>query len=842
MRQTYHKTRGTTLFGLSSWSMPSGEVCWHVITSRQLILCIRYLLPSLVRYFLTQCELYYTFDASTDEYVPALVRWPPMGRKKYMFEGAQRGRNELIQDSIYRDTGISRDRKQVSSHLQVLKGKLQGFPAGEYRRPIQSFPTASLSLSLRMFSLIGPRVRRSRFRARDSQSFESRYDGFAVAIRGVKRGGCARGCQNETNRATVLVYMATPGGEGKRNRANAPSHANQSSYLRGHQPAQRTDTVSKYEYYASSPHLWQQFAPQSDLTLGAGLDCRSSSSPSTVLDFSMVVEDQSQEVHCFSQLHPNGRLDDLNVTDMNSWCRQHYEFDFLRSQPDDWRRTNRKVLVCDASIKVMTESRPSAHLHVSFNLHSYLDLSTYESLECTTRFFDSGNMAPDPQLDNPKQPDLKEHRTPCEYTPDPQGQSGRLTVKLGSGFCVHRMSKYLHLRHKDERYVRDSLLRLTAIQDVYGIKPGGEAQCLFTILWRFQQTKNSAEVGTVKWRSVNFAGCQPTEQQWIQEQEYRIGSNTRARMMREADSMDDLDEMEAGHEEAMDNSASAPVDLSLYHQASQLPLDFAHPHPIHHSYEVQLHHPPPLSLDILASMQPDLDHINASASTTAMDFSHQSFAFSHTQDTGVLPSQHTNNNNDFDFNGGQITISGAFEPVINLSAYDTFVPQDNGLESLHALADDGFADLGLAVGENGELVAFGTENDLQEHADLACYSTKPNWQHSNLISHLENAVEHYHAYLPNSQHDQSHGQAPQGHEALNGHDMYQQVTQGEDLDLHDGGVDVDLGQGLWSLASPFHKDTGSGAVDGEDCRKEQAHGLWFGVLNLIERDVRARGH
>ena len=48
-----------------------------------------------------------------------------------MLEGTQRGRNELIQDSIYRDTGIRRDRKQVSSHLQVLKDKLRGVPAGE---------------------------------------------------------------------------------------------------------------------------------------------------------------------------------------------------------------------------------------------------------------------------------------------------------------------------------------------------------------------------------------------------------------------------------------------------------------------------------------------------------------------------------------------------------------------------------------------------------------------------------------------------------------------------------------------------------------------------------------
>jgi transcriptional enhancer factor len=492
---------------------------------------------------------------------------------------------------------------------------------------------------------------------------EGCYGGCAVAICGVEREGCARGCQNETDRVIVLVYMATPGGDGKRNRANASSHANQSSYLRGRQSTQRTAVSSKYEYETSSPHLWQQFAPQSDPTLGTGFDSESSSSPFTIMDFSMVVGDDDQPVHCFSRLHANGRLDDLNVADMNSWRRQHYEFDFLGSQPDEWRRSNRKVLVCDAIIKVMTESRPNASLHINFNLQSYVDLSTFKSLECTTRFFDSGNMTPDPQLDNTKHPDLKEHRTPCTCAPDPQGGNGQLMIKFWSGFWVSRMARYQQLRHKDEKIVRDSLLRLTATQDVYGIKPGGEAQCLFTILWRFQQTRNTAEVGIMKWRSVNFSNCRPTEQQWIQEQEYRIANNARLRILRETEDMDDMVEMEVGHEEGMDNPASAPENLSLYQQASQLPLDFAHPHSTPHSYEVQPHHqPPPLSLDILTSMQPDL--VNGSAPTTATDFSHQSFALSQTQDSGVVHSKHAHNDNDFDFNGGHITISGAFEPAI----------------------------------------------------------------------------------------------------------------------------------------------------------------------------------
>lgn len=44
-----------------------------------------------------------------------------MGRKKHLFKEKQRGRNELIADWIEMATGQNRNRKQVSSHIQVLK-------------------------------------------------------------------------------------------------------------------------------------------------------------------------------------------------------------------------------------------------------------------------------------------------------------------------------------------------------------------------------------------------------------------------------------------------------------------------------------------------------------------------------------------------------------------------------------------------------------------------------------------------------------------------------------------------------------------------------------------------
>ncbi|KAF2401769.1 TEA-domain-containing protein [Trichodelitschia bisporula] len=105
-------------------------------------------------------------------FMRAIVIYPPIGKGKVLlpFDDKGLGRNELIADAIKKYCGVDRNRKQISSHLQVLKTKFKdnqyvlsrlGNPneryfrktkhrasGGRSRRPIPSSPPITPSAPL----------------------------------------------------------------------------------------------------------------------------------------------------------------------------------------------------------------------------------------------------------------------------------------------------------------------------------------------------------------------------------------------------------------------------------------------------------------------------------------------------------------------------------------------------------------------------------------------------------------------------------------------------------------------------------------------------------------------
>jgi transcriptional enhancer factor len=653
--------------------------------------------------------------------------------------------------------------------------------------------------------------------------------GFAVAIRGVQGRVAPGTTRRRLTRTTVLLYMATPEDVSKRRCTKMPLRAPHSSQVHGGQHAQRTESVTKPEYSTSSPHVWPHHSgPQSDLTLSSGPERDPTLSPFAVTDFKVLVDDDHQPVHCSAQMQLNGRLDSSDVVDLASWHLRYAEFGFLQSEAEDWIRSGRRILVGTASADLMTEVRPDADLTIIFDLHSHLDLSGYEHLECMTRFCNHdeiavGSRSP-PESARPYQ---KEARTSCEYRPDSQGSQGTLRIKFNAHPWLIQMRKHQNMRDILQGNVGGLLQRMTARQDIYGVVADtGETQCLITVLWRFKLTKSSSEVGNIEWRSISLASCEPVaEERWYQGAEYKTGN---------------LGDMGTGHERTPVVLASTTTDVTPYYQADQLPLDLSHTYRSHRTYQTEAHHgyqPPPLSIDILGSMQSGSDHLDTSAATTATEFSRPSFASSHTPGM-VSPNIH---GNDFNFDSGHIVISGAFESTSNTSTYGSFLSQSAGLEDLHTLAGldhDEFATMGISIAEHGQLFPLDASTNLHHSADPACYSAKPAWQHAHLTSHLDNGAEQFHSHLGHA----DHTQVARNHRSLHGCDAHQQLCQrGESLatGLHDATHSF---WGVQGLQSPCQDNMSSGDVNRVEYREEQTQSSDYDVPDVVQRDPTGRSY
>jgi transcriptional enhancer factor len=553
-----------------------------------------------------------------------------------------------------------------------------------------------------------------------------------------------------------------------------------------HQPS------SKYDFSSGGDTLWQgrgSFSScRTNMKGSNGLD---SETPYAVSHFGIVIHDEKKEcIQRVTQLVDNGRMGDINVTDISSWYKQYPEL----SVHDTDELSERHVLVCDASIKIMTEKPRGSELSIVYVIEGQNNLDALEPLQCRTRFYDSGELAD--QSDKQGQTS-KETTSTCDYASE-----RKRGIKFGSQFWVDRMRSLRRelliardheeqsMRSKIELEVRRSLQYLTARQDIYGMdSKTGEEVCVLTILWRFHQTRTANEQGKMTWRVVNFPAPPVHAQQppWIKSEEYSATKDLKM-------------------------IVHSPITTSSSYPPTSTYPSFS----FDESYHQAFSHPPPLDLDSLAHIPPeDLNAFSNPTSATApsmtTDYSqtHSLPSLTHLQDhTHPFPDA-----NDIDFIGGHINLH--LEPAINFGEYEGYGAhsQDHALAHMSSIAG------GLEqVNVHSEANAFG---DLNVDGSLlaTCYPTKP-WQHYNeLISRFERAAEHQtHDLLQSDQHmDHNHS-----------HNQSSADVVGHNQDLvahglpHDG-EHLGQGGGLWKLQTPFGDDVSTGVGAGEEQGRRDSH-------------------
>uniref|UniRef100_A0A060TA66 ARAD1D16764p n=1 Tax=Blastobotrys adeninivorans TaxID=409370 RepID=A0A060TA66_BLAAD len=87
-----------------------------------------------------------------EAFMEALRKIPRVGRRKITIQGRPCGRNEIISDYIFKKTGKVRTRKQVSSHIQVLKHLLKDDP--EFMSLVADSPPGGASAKVPVVSPI----------------------------------------------------------------------------------------------------------------------------------------------------------------------------------------------------------------------------------------------------------------------------------------------------------------------------------------------------------------------------------------------------------------------------------------------------------------------------------------------------------------------------------------------------------------------------------------------------------------------------------------------------------------------------------------------------------------
>ncbi|KAF2812848.1 uncharacterized protein BDZ99DRAFT_568162 [Mytilinidion resinicola] len=643
-----------------------------------------------------------------------LVKYEPMGRRKLLLDGKPRGRNELVADSIEKDTGEARTRKQVSSHIQVLKDKLKDEP-----------------LVLKYMS-------------KDDLSYRPRH--------AAGHGSTAH----------------------SRHAANSARHRQPSTQF-SFQPDFRTATSNRY------------FTPY---------------------DFEMYVrdtqEDPPKHIYTFTKFpkDTSPKLPDVHVHDTRHW-RTLYPT--LSHVPLD-RFADCDIIVCDASISVMTDTLPKdAELAIQLELRGEAYHANFSAFVARTSLFSAASATRPSSATkiNTLEPDAE-----LGYN---SGLPAHFTVPFCSKFWaqkIHSLNTLLRRaqahhdaaeRAKMEAQVRASLERLTATQEIFAVPKGGENPVrVAAILWRFSQTHRREE-GRAVWRSVVYSPAQHQQQHQTQ-QVLAVQPAIPGTM---------VEELYPVSQHPPTAYPALSFDLPPHHQQQQHPL---YDHLALPDAGGAQHHHAQFDLDALSAVA--LHGAFALASYPAHSGSQGLPSLTHSYDSSIdlpPPTQHQSqsdhnfsvvgggggggvggvgggmSHNELDFTGGSISIH--LEPAIDLPGYHEL---DVGGGGVYNAPLGGFARPEAGGGGHGQ------QHNAGSHTDLFTVESafaRPWGTYQELMERLEGCE----TQPPHGGVGQEHGQ--QGLDAAGGHEA-------------GGGGE---GGGLWKLQSPFAEETGEeGSVKEEE--------------------------